>query len=172
MLAQGERRQGGSRAGAARRGGAGEGSEGGQAGQHFRCKPPSLRGGEGPPARPAGSRVQGGVCGSAPLGPACRPTPAASLHPRPTRPRPPARLPALRHIAPEYYSHLKSYPTWLHVFWQFITDPSVGIGGVMVKRASRTGAGSVPSGKDGKAQRVTPPSAMPLLRGITAGSIH
>ncbi|KAG7670654.1 putative Sphingolipid delta(4)-desaturase DES1-like [Nannochloris sp. 'desiccata'] len=77
------------------------------------------------------------------------------------------RLPKLRKIAPEYYNHLVSYDTWTQCMWKFITDPKVGVNGVMTKRVKRTGAGKANDGE----KPFTPASNMPLLRGITAASV-
>lgn len=74
------------------------------------------------------------------------------------------RLPALRAIAPEFYAHLASYPSWTGVIWRFLTDPSVGRRGVMTKREARTGGAPAPA--------LTPACSMPLLRGVTAGAIR
>jgi hypothetical protein len=51
--------------------------------------------------------------------------------------------------------------------WKFITDPKVGVNGVMTKRVKRTGAGKA---KDGE-KPFTPATSNPLLRGITTASI-
>ena len=51
--------------------------------------------------------------------------------------------------------------------WKFISDPKVGVNGVMTKRIKRTGTGKA---KDGE-KAYTAANSMPLLRGITAASV-
>ena len=82
------------------------------------------------------------------------------------------RLPQLRGIAPEFYNHLTSYPTWSGVIWRFITDPNIGSTGVMVKRVKHTGGEMTSLAAAGKKIVYTPVNDMPLMRGITATSIH
>ena len=103
---------------------------------------------------------------SLPLPPSLPPGYHVEHHDFPTIPW--TRLPQVRKIAPEFYAHLTSYPSWCHVIWRFVFDPAVGAKGVMTYRSERTG------GTDGApaARFLTPASAMPLLRGITPASIH
>lgn len=82
------------------------------------------------------------------------------------------RLAQLRGIAPEFYQHLTSYPSWTGVLWKFVTDPSVGINGVMTHRAVRTGGTKNGDGAAIPAHRFKQALAMPLLRGITPLSIN
>ena len=102
--------------------------------------------------------------------PAPSPTPTHTHPPR--RRRPACRLPLLRGIAPEFYAHLTSYPSWTGVIWRFITDPTVGAAGVMTKRVERSGGskGALPASGPPAAALFRPSAMMPLLKGITASA--
>jgi hypothetical protein len=108
--------------------------------------------------------------------PAALLTPLPAHHPRcpPAHCPPACRLPLLRGIAPEFYAHLTSYPSWTGVIWRFITDPTVGAAGVMTKRVERSGGskGALLASSPPASALFRPAAMMPLLKGVTASAIN